>query len=475
MKRYFIYAALILLSLAFAAIRPLNPDEPYYTVSASNIMNGRSPYFDFPFHQMPVMLYVYSIASLYGFWSLAAGRLLSIILVVLSYAVIRKFILPGLNRKKSLLLGILFFTNAFLWDWGVTIRIYALSILLLISALSAFKLFLDNPDRKLYLILSGLFFTILVFTKIVFLLNLVIFLSYSAYLLWKKRSYSSVIQVCVFPAIVFIIALALYLKNPDTLYFNIIKINLLARDNFLEPFGISLQKYLTFFIIPQNLIIIILLAISGFRYSFFEIFILINMAVYVLIHLFAQMLPEYLCVITPMLLIMLFDRIDLTEARLIKLLKLKPDFNVKALICLVYILFIPLSDINLRYRFLGKEEGMLNPVEMHSLAEKVSGFPGKTILSSWEGYSVYSSKMPLFADNYLAQYTVPFIEPESASMRKLSSNSDYLSAIKNKVPDIIIYDKFNKSHLEGSLETIENNYVKNFEYKNVTVYTKRNY
>jgi len=140
-----------LMVLAFAIIRPVNPDEPYYTISSSLVMEGKAPYIDFLFHHMPLTIYIYSVISNYGYWSLVLGRFLSVIFIFISFFLIYTNFIQSLNDKKLIFLfTILFFTNGFFLDWTSVIRVYSLSILLLTSGIIFFHFYITKENKEFY-------------------------------------------------------------------------------------------------------------------------------------------------------------------------------------------------------------------------------------------------------------------------------------------------------------------------------------
>jgi len=77
-------------------------------------------------------------------------------------------------------------------------------------------------------------------------------------------------------------------------YFNTFEINIVTRKFIDEPFLQGLIKFIGFFFIPQNFLLLIIIIISGYKYNVIERFLLLNIVIFVLVHILSRMHAEYL-------------------------------------------------------------------------------------------------------------------------------------------------------------------------------------
>jgi hypothetical protein len=87
---------------ALTLIRPVNHDEAYYTYASVALCEGKLPYIDYLYHQMPLMILFYCPVSFYGIGSLFMGRILSVLLLVMSFFLIEKFFIKQYSNKFGL-------------------------------------------------------------------------------------------------------------------------------------------------------------------------------------------------------------------------------------------------------------------------------------------------------------------------------------------------------------------------------------
>lgn len=477
MNRIIIKILLFIFVLSFVFLRPVNPDEPYYTLSSSEVMKGKIPYEDFLFHQTPVMLYVYSIVSYFGFWSLILGRLLSVIMMIAGFILLfNTFIKNKFSKREQNLFIFLFFLNGFFIDWMTVIRVYALSVFMLSAGVVCFYKFAKSDYGRIYLLLTSIIFTLLVFVKIVFAANLVVSILFSLYFLWKKDRANKVIYLAYLFLPVVILPLLFILPYYgifDKIHFNLLTINYINREHHLFSFGPALTKFLLFFLVPQNLLIIVLLFASGSRYDFFEKFIILNVLAYAGIHLFAQMLPEYLSVIFPFILLLAVTRYKSAESNIGKISKGFSGQKIGVIVCALYLLFFFFSETNIRYYISGKEELMPNAIQLFRLDQKLPSVNGEKVLSSWWGYSAYMGKDQIVPIDYLSYYIFEYVSKEEIDRYGIKTPQACEKIIREKKADLIVYDTMNPLFLEKFAAYIESNYINELEYNNVIIYRKK--
>ena len=71
--------------ITYTFIRPVNIDEGYYIASARDVLNGKLPYIDTIFHQIPPTLYVYPLVSDLCYWRLVFVCALSVLMISLPF------------------------------------------------------------------------------------------------------------------------------------------------------------------------------------------------------------------------------------------------------------------------------------------------------------------------------------------------------------------------------------------------------
>jgi hypothetical protein len=225
------------------------------------------------------------------------------------------------------------------------------------------------------------------------------------------------------------------------------------------------------FFLPQNLmLVIIILTIKNL--DFFEKILLTNIIVFYFIHVNTLMYAEYLTPILPLLLILAIRKWDqfLEKSKFLK--KISYNSRIK-LVIIVYIVFIPFGITYLKAPFLGGSF-MYNPVQLKLLLTEINSIDGKYILSCWEGYSVYSNKIPIAADQYQPGFLSDIYDSLQESLReKVLLKKDYVELIRTGKADIIVYEINNPVHLTGLKEYMERYYFPTLVKEGVIVYVKK--
>ncbi len=138
-------AWLVLLGVGLAfysAVCPWSQDEALYMLAGDLFSKGRFPYLDFLFPQMPLSAIVFAAWKGLVGGSLVAHRALSIICLILTTAMMVRFLDEG---KWA---ALLFLSNPMIWSYFVLVKPYALTTVLIFAALLALQ-------KKKYL-LTGL-------------------------------------------------------------------------------------------------------------------------------------------------------------------------------------------------------------------------------------------------------------------------------------------------------------------------------
>jgi hypothetical protein len=472
--RTFLYFTLAFFFVVIcSAFRPVNADEGYYMLSASKILQMQIPYIDFRFHHMPLMIYVYSLVSDFGYWSLVFGRLLSILFTFITAALIYKFLSRQIsNTIVPRLFLVLYFCNAFFIDWAITVKIYSVSSMIFTLAVLTFFRVVEKEEVQENLFISALLFSLLLMTRIVFIANLLVFIAFGLLALNRVRSERKLKPILLMgggmllPILIFF----LYFKNNlGVVYSNVIEEPSMIKSYLQLSYLTAIFKLLLYFLLPQNLLLLAIVLLSGFKCSLFEKFLAFNLIAYFVIHLPTQMLPEYLSNITPIFLMLVMLRYEKFEANIKKMLKYKP--NLRFAFIFLYLTFLPFGIAHIKH-IIQNRPLMPNPLQLYGISSRINSLEGKTILSSWEGYPVFSNKISVFKERYLPVYDEVVGDTARINKFKLTSPDDSKKLIAAKIPDVIVYDSEEPRMLEGLSDMINNEYKKVYDFKYLTVYKK---
>lgn len=469
---YFLSALLLL--LISSSLRPLNADEGYYMLSAAKVLNGEIPYIDFRFHHLPLMIYFYSFVSDLGFWTLVLGRVISVALIMLTGFLLWKFSsaynetsqLSNLQTfKPSNLFLFFFFLNAFFIDWAVTIKIYAVSSFLLAVAVITFS------QGKMFW--SGLFFSLLFLSRIVFAINVILFIIFSIYFVTRNsvssnpghpgERYRMILGALAGLSIPLLIFILFFRNELASVYSNVIEEPMMIKKLVQVSYFQNFFKLLLFFLLPQNLLLTSVILISGFKYSLFEKFLALNILGFLLIHIPTQMLPEYLSSITPIFVLLAVLRYEKFGARL-------PRLRGRV-VMITYAILIPFSIAHLKH-LIEQRPVMPTPIEMFGFCNRINSLGANTMLSSWEGFPVFCGIPSVYKERYLPVYDQIIGDTAAVKKFKLTSPDDSKSYIANRVPDLIIYDREEPRSLDGLKDLIDIKYNQAFMFKSQVVYKK---
>lgn len=157
----FIY---LLLSIGFTFFRIVNIDEGLHLLSARELSDGRIPYRDFFFPQMPLILYLLSPFASRGLNGFFAARLLyAAFSILLGLSLFYYSQERTKDLKTSLLCFILYILNGFILSWHTVLQFNAPTDLLLFLAF-----WLSLKGKPICLFLSGFLLGIVIDLRIVF-------------------------------------------------------------------------------------------------------------------------------------------------------------------------------------------------------------------------------------------------------------------------------------------------------------------
>jgi len=268
----------------------------------------------------------------------------------------------------------------------------------------------------------------------------------------------------------YIIFFVIFGSHLHLVYENIVTANMIIRQNF-ENLVPGYFEMTAVFFLPQNLILLIIV-FKVRKFDFFEKIIILNILLFFIIHLNTQMYAEYLTPILPLLIILAVRKWDsfLESSKFLQKFSFRRRIKF---ITIIYLLFIPFGITYLKVPFEGGTF-MFNPVQLNSLLSKVNELDGKNILSGWEGYSIYSNKIPVAPDQYQSFYLQDYYNSVPENLRKIMmTGKDYEELIRNGKADIIVHEPRNPIHLKEMKEDIELFYIQEFEKNGIIVYVKK--
>jgi hypothetical protein len=263
-----VFQAIFLLGFVF--LRYVDADEGLYLETANLVKNGKLPYLDFFYNQMPYLPFAYSLISGFGFSSLFLGRLISASASLLLGLLLFWFTYKSTRDAEiALLVFFLYGFHGLTLTWHSTVKTSTfsdlwgfISSIFFISYLSA----LGQKTKNLTLFFSGIFIGLALNFR---LTHMILFVTTSLLIFLlppleniRKRMLSFVFLL--WGAILSSsFAIYLFLKDPhififDNLIFRqiwgfeIIKMNVLTR----------LFTFSKFLFYPQDLIILILTIFS---------------------------------------------------------------------------------------------------------------------------------------------------------------------------------------------------------------------
>ncbi|MDX2474442.1 MAG: glycosyltransferase family 39 protein [Candidatus Krumholzibacteria bacterium] len=210
---------------AISQVRPLDGDEGYYASAARLVSEGRTPYEDFFYPQMPLLPYVYAPFYKMVGSSLASMRLLSVFLSSLALVLWGLFLRARFGDRPMFVVGglLLVAMNPYLLSWNVTVKTYALSNLGVFAALWAVDRGFQSR-RAVWFLVAGLAAGFVVEARLLYLPWAGSLLVALAWIRWRHPgagvSHSSVAATGVGFLLGLVPAFRLYIADPARFRFN---------------------------------------------------------------------------------------------------------------------------------------------------------------------------------------------------------------------------------------------------------------
>jgi hypothetical protein len=479
MNKYVLSLLIILLSF-LAFVRPIINDEAFYSSCINEMLSGKMPYVDYYFHQMPLMLLVYSpVFSFNSYWSLIAARIFSYLLYLVSLYLIYKYLAVYKDRHSKGIFVLFFLCFLFILLWVFIIKTYMLSFFLLICGCVMLNNFFktDNNNKKalVYLGISGFLFTLLFMSRIVYGVFLLILFIFAAYSSSKKglslfKTFASIVLGIVPPLLIFFL---IYRNNLYDVYLNVIYINDLIKSDVVFNFQETFSYYLFVFLFRHGFIFFLIIIIAGLKFTLIEIFYLAGIILSFIIHIFTQMFNEYLIPVFPLIVLLAYNKFPHFKDKALRFLKWKEStFRVCFVIMFI---FISLGSVDhLRFYLTPNIQGHIceSPVEQLKLSSMLNNVEGNTILPSWEFYAFWSNKQLLVQNGFISIFLYKHKNKLKTTL-SINSDDDYKNFIKNRIPDIVLLDTLNPGYLKYLDHDISENYHKVLQKEKILVFTRK--
>jgi len=216
----FILIAQAILLLLFVFFRYIDADEGLYLMAVYQVWEGKIPYLDFVYVQMPLLPYLYSFVSHSGFLSLTEARMISVLL-----SVFLGFLLFSFARRISkdikipLFLFFLYAFNGLILTWNSVVKTYAFSNLFaFLSFMFFIQISLSPRIRGIDFFLSGIFIGLALSCRSVFLL---IFLAQVVIIfLLLPSKVANLAHFLAGATSSSLLSIYLFSKNPESFIFN---------------------------------------------------------------------------------------------------------------------------------------------------------------------------------------------------------------------------------------------------------------
>jgi 4-amino-4-deoxy-L-arabinose transferase-like glycosyltransferase len=209
----------IALLVVFVFLRFVDADEGFYMSAAHEVAQGRVPYVDFFFPQMPYLPAVQSFVAAPGFTTLYLGRLLGIIPAALTLLLFIR--LTGIMTKDRRALTVavgMYALSGLIIAWHSTAKTYAWTDFLLLITLWGVVRFGQSGASR-WLFISAIALALAVNFRLVLAVALIPY----AYCLWGNREKIRAVPLLVAIGAAIVVSIPtiyLFLRSPDQFLFD---------------------------------------------------------------------------------------------------------------------------------------------------------------------------------------------------------------------------------------------------------------
>lgn len=476
---WIILASQFLLLLGFVFFRLIDFDEGPYLASAYLVREGKLPYVDFFYPQMPYLPYAYALVSSFGFPSIYYARLISlcagIFLLLLIFWFAQKFFK---DEKLSLALLFLYGFNGLTLSWHSVVKTLVFSDLFAFISFMLFASYLSSKEKepavgptpvwaeKLFWagFFIGMAFNFRLTIILILLIEGVMIFVLPPYPSLKRRIIDATWLVS---GAILASSLAIYLffKAPEAFLFANIGFHKLWGEEMVKmTLFKKLYTFSKFVFSPQNLFILIMGAISLIFWvkklirekapalddKIVVCALSISLVMVVCSFLMSPTVFQYYEQSLPYLLI----------ASVPVLGRLIYKYKDKMLICRGFSVFYLLSAIPFMVVFIFAIRPQDVPYRIDHVKEVVEAArqnapPGEIILSGWSGYVILSKGEPVPGMETFGWWAIDLLSPEQIENFRLLDRKSISDLISSQKVNLIIEDEWFLYNFE---ELIKANY-----------------
>lgn len=459
-----------LLLLVFVCFRLIDYDEGLYLFYAQLVSEGKVPYLDFFYPQMPYLPYAFCWVSQHGFSSLFLSRLISASIGLVTSVVFFWFVYRlTANARSSLFLFFLYSFNGLTINWHSVVKTSVVSDLFALLSFLCFAFYLLWKDnrKRLMIFLSGL----LIGAAFNFRLTLFPVLLVEGFLIFllstersaKSKSFDLALLLCA-AGVASLFSIYMLARSPSAFLFGNIGYHLIwgsqAIRMTLTTKMITLSKFIFY---PQNLIVLILavwgaiILVRKARISQLDLkekvaaaALVSALALMVTFFLMSPTQFQYYGQALPFLLI----------SSLPALVKLEEKWRTKKLrataIGAVYLIFILPFVVIFIFAVRQRDKPFqIKAVKMVAEAIRQSSKPDDLILTAWPGYAVLSKRnVPPGLETW-GGGAIPFLSPRQVSRFGLIDDLRVEKLIRGREVALIVKEEWFPPHVD---DLIEENY-----------------
>jgi len=430
-------------------------------------------YVDFVYHQFPLIPYIYAPFSELGYFSYYLLRVISVFFTILLITLVYHNVArTSSNTNAAILAAILIISNAFFFDWNIVVKMYSFSNLLLYLSFFILTILKFDSSKKdlFYCFLIGLSSGICFNLRIMFAAPAAVILGFLCFMLIRKSENLGMRARYILASIMGISLASLptlfYITNYyDYFVFGNFKVNYYA-EQLKWSEGSNISRWVKFFLQPQNFILFVLCTIAyknKFKYRYLLVSILISLFA---ANALGYLVNEYLTALIPFLVYIIGVNYEFLQRKFS--FRNKQYFN--ALIVIYVLLFFVVLP-----HFRNKLEGkVLEPslVSFQEIADFERTLQGKTILSSWDIYHLFSNKENILINSYISSCTGDKPTAVERNLYMLPSKEEIGELINQKRADVIVLNRNTPFALYGVQDKIIKNYNLSRTFGNIEIYTK---
>lgn len=461
-----------IIGIVFILLRPSHSDEGYYLLAAKNVSQGMQPYVDFVYHQAPLMPYIYSPFSDFGFLSCVLLRSLSFMLTFALAIILYLHVFQTVKNKEAATFALLLLVfNGLFIDWNSIIRMFALANLC--CYISFYLAMIIKFDRSkadgLLVFLAGLFVGISINLRFTYSGCMLLLLGYVLYNSYKKRiGVRSLIVLALFLISGFIIpslpSLYFLVSNFERFTFEVFILNVISQKS-VWVINDYMLRWVKFVLMPQN---IILLSIIFFLRNKTINFLALGFIIFLIIfNAPGFFINDYLNVIIPYLVFLCginYDSIcdKFKSFRWVSLKGLSVIYIISFFLSVPYFL-----------NYFEKKTFEPDLVSLSDIVKQIESLPGEKIISSWDIYPALTNKNSgtirnIFVSSFIGENMVS----SELSRYSIPDSLKLNEAIEKQYFDIVVLNLNTPFGLKGQEEVIRRKYIEKFIFGNTIVFGK---